>query len=197
MLSIPIRQGKKNTLVFGREDGLLNRRSLGAGLSAALAMPNVARPADARPLQFVPYTDLLNLDPVTSSAAVSRCHGYLVFDTLYGQTAASSGAVPKPQMIQRHLVEDDGLTWRLHLRQRLVFHDGEAVLARDCVASIQRWAARDPLGQALLQRTRALVADDDRNHPVPAGAPVRALAVRAREDRRRHVRHNAGAPRPH
>ena len=120
---------------------MLNRRSLGAGLSAALALPRAARPAVARGVKFVPYTDLLNLDPVTRSAAVSRCHGYLVFDTLYGQTAASSGAVAKPQMMEGHLVEDDGRTWTLRLRDGLVFHDGKPVLARDCVASIRRWAA--------------------------------------------------------
>ncbi len=36
------------------------------------------------------------------------------------------------------------------------------MLARDCVASIRRWAARDALGQALMQRTDELSAPDDR-----------------------------------
>src|SRR3954451_7023340 len=141
---------------------MLDRRRFGAGMAAALALPSTARPEPVRVLKFVPYTDLLNLDPVVSSAAVSRCHGYLVFDTLYGQTATASGAVAKPQMVGGHLVEDDGFKWTLSLRDQLVFHDGEPVLARDCVASIRRWAARDPLGQALLQCTRELVAVDDR-----------------------------------
>ena len=72
---------------------MLNRRTIAAGLSAALALPRAARSEAARVVKFAPYTDLLNLDPVASSAAVSRCHGYLVFDTLYGQTATASGAV--------------------------------------------------------------------------------------------------------
>ncbi len=36
------------------------------------------------------------------------------------------------------------------------------MLARDCVASIRRWAARDSLGQTLLALTEALEAPDDR-----------------------------------
>ena len=33
------------------------------------------------------------------------------------------------------------MLWKLTLRDGLVWHDGEKVTARDCVASIRRWAA--------------------------------------------------------
>ena len=36
--------------------------------------------------------------------------------------------------------------WTLTLRPGLLWHDGEKVTARDCVASIRRWAKRDALG---------------------------------------------------
>ena len=38
----------------------------------------------------------------------------------------------------------------------------EKVLARDCVASIRRWGARDSFGQTLMSATDALDAPDDR-----------------------------------
>ncbi len=38
-------------------------------------------------------------------------------------------------MVEGHKVENDGKTWELTLRDGLAFHDGEKVLARDCVAS--------------------------------------------------------------
>ena len=85
-----------------------------------------------------------------------------MFDTLYGQTGPGGGYAAAPQMVAGHNVEDDGKTWRLTLRDGLLFHDGERVLARDCVASIRRWGARDALGQALMQRTDELSASDDR-----------------------------------
>ncbi len=42
------------------------------------------------------------------------------------------------------------------------FHDGEPVLAKDAVASINRWAARDSMGQMLKAIENELVALDDR-----------------------------------
>jgi peptide/nickel transport system substrate-binding protein len=65
-------------------------------------------------------------------------------------------------MAAGHVVENDGKTWKLTLRDGLMFHDGEKVLARDCVASIKRWGARDAFGQALMARTDELSAPDDK-----------------------------------
>jgi peptide/nickel transport system substrate-binding protein len=65
-------------------------------------------------------------------------------------------------MVAGHVVENDGKTWKLTLREGLLFHDGERVLARDCVASVRRWGARDAFGQALMARTDELSAPDDR-----------------------------------
>ena len=46
-------------------------------------------------------------------------------------------------MVEGHVVENDGRDWTLTLRDGLSFHDDTPVLARDVVASVQRWAARD------------------------------------------------------
>ena len=44
----------------------------------------------------------------------------------------------------------------------LKFHDGEPVLSKDVVASINRWAARDSMGQMIKTTENELVATDDR-----------------------------------
>jgi peptide/nickel transport system substrate-binding protein len=134
------------------------RNFVQAGL-AALAGPGFARAAEARVLRFVPQADLAVLDPVWTTAYQTRDHAFLVFDTLFGQDA---GYAAQPQMLDGAAVEADGLRWRLLLRPGLRFHDNEPVLARDCVASIRRWGARDTFGQALLAATDALFAEDDR-----------------------------------
>ena len=56
---------------------------------------------------------------------------------------------PRPQMAHNATVSADGLQWRITLRPGLRFHDGSPVLARDCIASLQRWAVRDLFGQTL------------------------------------------------
>ena len=141
---------------------MMDRRAFVAASAAALASPAVARAQPRQALKFIPQTDLAVLDPVWTTGYVTRSHGYLVFDTLYGQSGPEGGYQASPQMVAGHAVEDDGLTWTLTLRDGLLFHDGERVLARDCVASVRRWGARDTLGQELMRRTDALTAPDDR-----------------------------------
>ena len=102
-------------------------------------------------------------------------HGCMVFDTLYGQTGAELGFVATPQMVAGHVVEEDGKTWKLTLRDGLKFHDGANVLARDCVASIKRWGVRDSFGQTLMRRTDKLSAPDDRIIVFRLNKPFRLL----------------------
>ena len=135
----------------------MKRRTLLTGAAAALAAPAVAQPA--RVLRFVPNVDLPVLDPIANTAAQVRNHAFLVFDTLYGLDA---NYAPQPQMLEGHTVEADGLLWTLRLRGGLRFHDGAPVLARDCAASIRRWASVDGFGATLMAAADALDAPDDR-----------------------------------
>ena len=140
-----------------------SRRHVLTGAASIVAASAVTAPArakgDARTLRFAPRSDLAILDPLWTSALITRNHAYMVYDTLFGVDAAFR---PSPQMLAGASVTDDGLTWRLRLRDGQTWHDGERVLARDCVASIRRWGARDSYGQALLAATNELSAPDDR-----------------------------------
>ena len=155
----------------------MNRRKLLATATAALAMPAVARAASGSVLKFVPQSDLGLLDPIWSTATVTRNHGYMVFDTLYAQAGPQAGGQALPQMVAGHVIENDGKTWNLTLRDGLLFHDGQKVLARDCVASIRRWGVRDAFGQALMQRTDELSAPDDRTIRFRLKAPFPLLPM--------------------
>lgn len=128
-----------------------------AGL-ATLAAPNV-RAQSAKVIKFVPQADLAVLDPIWTTATVTRNHGYLVFDTLYGMDAQYR---IHPQMVEGHVTEDDGKLWRLTLREGMHFHDGEPVRAQDVVPSLQRWGKRDAFGSSLLAETDELSAVSDR-----------------------------------
>ena len=96
-----------------------------------------AAPA-ASTLKFVPAQDLTLLDPIQSPSGSTIMHSCLVFDTLYG---LDENYKAQPQMVEGHVIEDDGKTWKLTLRDGLKFHNGEPVRARDAVASLQRWAS--------------------------------------------------------
>ena len=132
---------------------------LAVPLAAPLAAPAVARGAAANVLRFVPQTDVAVLDPIWTTTYPTRDHAYMVFDTLYGMDGSYAAS---PQMAAGAVVDDDRRRWRIGLREGLRFHDGTPVLARDCVASIRRWGARDAFGQALMAATDELSAPDDR-----------------------------------
>jgi peptide/nickel transport system substrate-binding protein len=140
-----------------------------------LAAPSIARAQGAgNPdlIRFVPAADIPALDPVWTSASQTRDHAFLVYDTLYGLDDALQ---PQPQMVAGHVVENDGLLWRMTLRDGLRFHDDTPVLARDCVASIKRWAVRDGFGQALMAVTDEVSAPDDRTIVFRLKAPFPSL----------------------
>jgi len=130
-----------------------------AALATPLAAPSIVRAAGTGVLKFIPQSDVTILDPIWTTAYVTRNHGFLIFDTLYGIDNAYKA---QPQMVEGHTVENDGKLWKLTLRDGLNWHDGTRVLARDCVASILRWGKRDPFGQTLTAYTDELSAADDK-----------------------------------
>ena len=134
------------------------RRNVLIGAGASLSAPRFARAQKSTTLKFVPYADLALADPNFTNNFVSRTHGLIIFDTLYGLDEAFK---VQPQMLAGHTVEADGLLWRLTLREGQTFHDGSPVLARDAVASLRRWGARDSFGGALFSATAELSAPSD------------------------------------
>ena len=133
-------------------------RSALAG-ATALAAPKLVQAEAQRLITFIPHADLVSLDPIWTTADITRNYSLAVFDTLYGYDAAFN---VQPQMVEGQQVSDDGKTWELTLREGLKFHDGTPVLARDCVASITRFCKRDPFGQALAARTDEISAPSDK-----------------------------------
>src|SRR5580704_18075248 len=127
--------------------------------AAALAAPRAVQAEAARTINFTPHADLASLDPVWTTADITRNFSLAVFDTLYGYDA---GFTVQPQMVEGHVISNDGKQWDLTLREGLAFHDDTPVLARDCVATIQRFAKRDPFGGALMKRTDEISAPSDK-----------------------------------
>ncbi len=119
-------------------------------------------------LRIVPHADLKNIDPIWTTAYITRNHGYMVYDTLF---ALDENLEPQPQMVEDWSVSGDGLTWTFHLRDGLSWHDGAPVTAADCVASIRRWGARDGMGQKLMDAVAGLAVIDDRSFTLTLERP--------------------------
>src|SRR5262249_13052177 len=100
-------------------------KTTGAAAFAATTPGLSARAADdKKTLRFIAQSDLRVLDPIWTTAYITRNHGYMVFDTLF---AIDAEFVPHPQMVGDHDISPDKLTYQFKLRDGLRFHDGSPV----------------------------------------------------------------------
>jgi peptide/nickel transport system substrate-binding protein len=148
------------------------RTLLIGGCAVSLAAPGIVRAETARVLRFIPNADLPSLDPVSTTSLTTLLHGNTIYDQLFGLDA---GFQPQPQMLAGHRADADNTLWELNLREGLLFHDDSPVLARDCVASILRWARRDPYGSALLARAEEITAASDKRIRIRLKRPFTLL----------------------
>jgi len=148
----------------------LGRRGTLAG-GAALAGATLIRPREARAakaMTVVLESEVTILDPHFITATITRTFGLHVFDMLFAMN--EQGEI-KPQMVDSWEVSADKLNWTFRLRGGLKWHDGTAVTAADCVASLKRWSVRDPLGKMLMADTASLEAADERTFKLALKEP--------------------------
>jgi peptide/nickel transport system substrate-binding protein len=144
--------------------GSVLTKSRSVMLAAALAASTAIVPAgtalaqDGETITAVMHSGLRVLDPIITTAHITRNHGYMIYDVLI---AVNENFEVQPQMADFE-VSDDGLTYTFTLRDGLMFHDGEPVTAADAVASLQRWGERDSGGQLIFDVTASLEATDEK-----------------------------------
>src|SRR5262249_16873820 len=119
-------------------------------------------------LGFIRQADLRSIDPVWTTAYITRNFSYLVFDTLF---ALDKNFKPQPQMVDRWTVSKDQLSYTFTLRDGLKWHDGQPVRAADCVASIARWGKRDSFGHKFLEAVGAIKVVDDKTFAIDLKSP--------------------------
>src|SRR5215471_13859077 len=94
------------------------------GLALLLTGGALSLPAAAaqKTLKFVPEADLRSLDPIWTTAYITRNYGYMVYDTLF---SVNEKFEVKPQMVDTWKLSDDKLTYTFTLRDGLKWHDGQ------------------------------------------------------------------------
>ncbi|SKA39186.1 peptide/nickel transport system substrate-binding protein [Enhydrobacter aerosaccus] len=124
----------------------------------------IGQPAAAQTtLRMVPHADIKVLDPIWTTALITRNFGYMIYDVLFAKDANLN---IQPEMADHYTVSDDKLTYTIVLRDGLVWSDGTPVTAEDCVASIKRWAARDSYGQLMMKDTAEIKVIDEKTFAI-------------------------------
>ena len=152
--------------------GLSRRGFLGGAAATAAAATLGAPRAHAQKkggtIRFIPHADLKVLDPIATTAYITRNHAYFIYDTLFG---TDEHLAIKPQMVDKYASTNKGLKWSFTLRDGLKFHDGAAVAAEDAVESLKRWSKRDPLGRLLAAHTAKLAPADKKTFTLELSEP--------------------------
>ena len=113
------------------------------------------------------HSDLRIIDPLFTTAYITRDHGYMIYDTLL---ATDSNFKIQPQMADWKVC-DDKLTYTFTLRDGLKWHDGTPVTAEDCVASLKRWGKSDNMGQKLMDFTASIEPTDAKSFALKLKEP--------------------------
>jgi peptide/nickel transport system substrate-binding protein len=127
-------------------------------------------------LRMVSHADIKILDPIWTTALITRNFGYMVYDVLFAKDADLK---IQPQMAEKYTVSDDKLVYTITLRDGLEWSDGTPVTSEDCIASLKRWAARDAFGQLMMKATGELKMVDAKTFQIvlkePFGLVLEAL----------------------
>jgi len=154
----------------------LQSTAAGAVLVGVAPLSGFAEPSGGT-LKAVMHADLRSFDPVWTTATITGYHAALIYDTLFGIDEAG---MVQPQMVGDWTRSEDGLCYDFSLRDGLVFSDGTPVTAKDCVASMKRWAARDTAGQLMFSYVSDTPVVDDRRFSIllsePYGLVLETLA---------------------
>jgi peptide/nickel transport system substrate-binding protein len=145
---------------------------LAAALLAILAPTASRAQSSAKTLIFIPEADLKSLDPIWTTAYITRNYGYMVYDTLF---ALDEHFKVQPQMAEKWSVSEDNLVYTITLRDGLKWHDGQPVRPEDCIASLERWMKRDVLGQTLPSVIGEMKAIDGRTFSITLKKPFPLL----------------------
>jgi peptide/nickel transport system substrate-binding protein len=141
-------------------------------LALGLLNDGAAAAVPATTLRLIAQADLRVLDPIWTTATITRNYGYMVYDTLF---ALDSNFKPQPQMVDHWAVSPDRLTYTFTLRDGLKFDDGQPVGSADCIASLKRWGQRDSLGQSLSSAVAEYRTNDDKTFSIVLKTPFPLL----------------------
>ena len=104
--------------------------------TAALALPCGANAQVT--LKAVMHSDLKILDPIWTTAYITRNHGYMVYDTLFAHRREGRGQAADGRQVRRLAPTSSPTPSRC--ATACSGTTAQPVTAEDCVASIKRWA---------------------------------------------------------
>lgn len=150
-------------------------RSAPSFLAAALLAVGCVQEPPLKSLRMAYPHELVTMDPHAHADSVTRLVTSAVYESL---VRFEPGQPVKPGLADRWTTPDD-VTWRIHVRDGVRFHDGTSLTPEDVVASIERARTSHLLGHQLeeIEEVR-LLEGDERTVEITTGKPAPLLLTR-------------------
>lgn len=164
----------------------LSRRSFNTALIAASLLPFASTrllaseeaPVKGGTLRLAWGAEPTEFVPATTSAGSTQFVGAKLFD---GLLTYDRDQKPLPQLAERWVVSDDGLTYTFTLRDGLTFTDGKPLTSADVAYSITKLRAVHPRGKSTFATVESIETPDARTAILhlskPAPFLIAALAA--------------------
>lgn len=129
-------------------------------------------PAKAENLRILLPLEFASLDPVEILSGDQTMVMYHVYCRLY---TFDDDMNPLPDLVLSEEISDDGLNWRLTLREGVTFADGTPVNAQAVQYTIERMRDRGGSQRVLFQRISEITIEDDHTIVLTTDRPFPAL----------------------
>ena len=100
--------------------------------------------------------DILTFDPTVITAMPEEPR-MMVFEQLY---YVDERLVPQPHLAKSFELSEDELTWTFHLREDVIFHDGQQMTSADVIASWGRFVEVGALARDFVNVEEVVAVDD-------------------------------------
>lgn len=113
-----------------------------------------------------------SFDPMITGATATAEVGRLVFESLFEMDVNGD---PQPQLCEKYTKSDDNKEWTFYLRKGVFFHNGEEMKAKDVVASMNRWVAKNTIIQRAIKNGEKFYEVDDYTVAIKIDSPTLML----------------------
>ncbi|WP_150461467.1 ABC transporter substrate-binding protein [Nesterenkonia ebinurensis] len=116
--------------------------------------------------------DPQTMDQGVNSGALTNLVAWNIFESLF---AMDEEYLPQPMLAESYDVSEDGLEYTIHLRDGVVFHNGDSMNSSDVVASLQRWTEVSATGQQAGEAIESIAAVDELTVSITLSVPRYSL----------------------
>ncbi|HTK07943.1 MAG TPA: ABC transporter substrate-binding protein [Ktedonobacteraceae bacterium] len=129
------------------------------GTTTSSASNSTTTPKRGGTIKYATVGDPPSLDMMETTADLTQSITTNIYEGLF---TIDSKYAPQLELAQSYQVQNNGLTWTIHLRQGVLFQNGQEMTSADVLASLDRWGKLSDYGQRLFADMKGNILAPDK-----------------------------------